>query len=223
MWNDSRINYECKKIFIKEGYKVEDIEMFEVLYEDCYETPWVMCRHKDAWYQAELMKFYISLIPVNVRQFNRHFIALPADDRGGPDTYNDYDSILFKGQANFHSIVANSAKSMGKYTGEGRPVWDTAWWRDAVDTNATALMNPTSLISMEECFGQTTVLAIMFFQGHGIGQDRTPEVRKIEPLLWKYRVRYGLLFLVSWSRFCVERLLEDSPVGLPDQLPDIEA
>jgi hypothetical protein len=45
-----------------------------------------MCCHKDAWYQANLMKFYIGLIPVNVRQFDRHFIALPADDKGGPDT-----------------------------------------------------------------------------------------------------------------------------------------
>jgi len=34
MWNDSKINYVCKKIFTKEGYKVEDIEMFEVEYED---------------------------------------------------------------------------------------------------------------------------------------------------------------------------------------------
>lgn len=34
MWNDSKINYECKKIFTKESYKVEDIEMFEVKYED---------------------------------------------------------------------------------------------------------------------------------------------------------------------------------------------
>ena len=34
MWNDSKINYACKKIFTKEGYKVEDIEMFEVEYED---------------------------------------------------------------------------------------------------------------------------------------------------------------------------------------------
>jgi len=34
MWNNSKINYACKKIFTKEGYKVEDIEMFEIEYED---------------------------------------------------------------------------------------------------------------------------------------------------------------------------------------------
>ena len=34
MWNDSKINYACKKIFTKEGYEVEAIEMFEVTYED---------------------------------------------------------------------------------------------------------------------------------------------------------------------------------------------
>jgi hypothetical protein len=181
-----------------------------------------MCRHKDAWYQAELMKFYIGLIPVNVRQFNRHFIALPADDKGGPDTYNDYDSIVFKGQASLHNIIANSAKSMGKYTGEGWPVWDTEWWARAIDANATALMNPTSLISREECFGQATVLAISFFQNAGIDRDRIPDVNKIWPFLWEYQTRYGLLFMVQQWTFCIGRLLEDSPVGLPDQLPDIE-
>jgi hypothetical protein len=66
----------------------------------------------------------IGLIPVNVRQFDRHFIALPADDEGGLGTYNDYDSVVFKGQASLHGIIANSAKSMGNFIGKGWPVWD---------------------------------------------------------------------------------------------------
>jgi len=89
----------------------------------CEETPWVMCRHKDAWYQPDLMEFYIGLIPVNMRRFNRHFIALPGDDKGGPATYNDYDTIVFKGQASLHRIIAESAKSMGQYVGGGFPIW----------------------------------------------------------------------------------------------------
>lgn len=89
----------------------------------CYEKPWVMCRHKDAWYQPDLMNFYIGLIPVNMRRFNRHFIALPADDKGGRDTYNDYDTIVWKGQASLHNIIAESARSMGQYVGGGFGIW----------------------------------------------------------------------------------------------------
>jgi len=82
-----------------------------------------MCRHKDAWYQPDLMNFYIGLIPVNLRRFNRHFIALPADDKGGRDIYNDYDTIVWKGQASLHNIIAESARSMGQYVGGGFGIW----------------------------------------------------------------------------------------------------
>ncbi|KAI4635454.1 uncharacterized protein J4E87_000405 [Alternaria ethzedia] len=228
MWNDSKINYACKKIFTKEGYEVEAIEMFEVTYEDCDETPWVMCRHKDAWYQPDLMEFYIGLIPVNMRRFNRHFIALPADDKGGRDAYNDYDTIVWKGQASLHSIIAESAKSLGQYVGGGFPIWSSgtlAWsdqtWADLVEHNATAVMNPTSQISLEEAFAQTMVLAIAEMQDVPLGAF-IPEYKKISVLVTSLWESFMWVLLVSNLLFCHERILEDSPVGLPGQLPDIE-
>ncbi|KAI4646625.1 hypothetical protein J4E93_004846 [Alternaria ventricosa] len=228
MWNDSKINYACKKIFTKEGYKVKDIEMFEVEYQDCYEKPWVMCRHKDAWYQPDLMNFYIGLIPVNMRRFNRHFIALPADDKGGRDTYNDYDTIVWKGQASLHNIIAESARSMGQYVGGGFGIWSSGtlmWsdqtWEDLVENNATAVMNPTSQISLEETFTQTMVLALAELSGIPLASF-IPEYKKISKVVFTLWESFMWVLTANDQVFCQERILEDSPVGLPGQLPDVE-
>lgn len=90
----------------------------------------------------------------------------------------------------------------------------------AVNDNATAVMNPMSQMSLEETFAQTTVLATLKYQGGSV--LNIPGFRKISDMVWEEQIRLGLLFMVQHWTFCVDRLLEDSPVELPHQLPYIE-
>lgn len=82
-------------------------------------------------------------------------------------------------------------------------------------------MNPTSQISLEEAFAQTMVLAIAEMQDVPLGAF-IPEYKKISVLVTSLWESFMWVLLVSNLLFCHERILEDSPVGLPGQLPDIE-
>lgn len=82
-------------------------------------------------------------------------------------------------------------------------------------------MNPTSQVSLEEAFAQTVVLAISVSQGVAWA-DRIPEYNKISVLVFELSQSLLWVLTVNDQAFCQERILEDSPVGLPDQLPNIK-
>jgi len=65
------------------------------------------------------------------------------------------------------------------------------------------------------------VLAIAEVQGVPLGAF-IPEYKKISVLVSNLWESLMWVLTVSDQLFCHERILEDSPVGLPGQLPDIE-
>jgi len=82
-------------------------------------------------------------------------------------------------------------------------------------------MNPTSQISLEEAFAQTMVLAIAEMSGVPLGSF-IPEYKKISVLVFNLWKSFMWVLTVNDRVFCQERILEDSPVGLLGQLPDVE-
>ncbi|KAF2124155.1 hypothetical protein P153DRAFT_390702 [Dothidotthia symphoricarpi CBS 119687] len=222
-WDNGKINYACKKIFTTEDYKLEDIEMFHVTYDDCY-MPWVMCRHKDAQHTMNSTAHAIASIPVGMRQYLRHVVVLPKDDPElGPDFYNDFDSIILKGNTSLHNIIAAIAKSLGTYGAQqGNGYWNTQSWLDAYHKD-TAVLNPTCQINEEENFAQMTVVAIADYQRPGTWEPyRIPEFHKIRNQVQHIRQDLGKHFEVGTGNRCTRRPLEDSPVELPGELPPVE-
>ena len=105
--------------------------------------------------------------------------------------------------------------------GSGTLMWSDQTWSDLVENNATAVMNPTSQISLEEAFAQTMVLALAEFSGIPLGSF-IPEYEKIRKVVFNLWESFMWVLTANDQVFCQERILEDSPVGLPGQLPDIE-
>lgn len=71
----------------------------------------------------------IASIPVGMRQYLRHVVVLPEDNpESGPYFRNNFDSIVIKGKASFHNIIAAIAKSLGKYGAQqGNGYWSTSY------------------------------------------------------------------------------------------------
>jgi hypothetical protein len=72
-----------------------------------------MCRHAAAPWNASHMAAAIGLVPVNMRQYVRHVIALPFD--GGVEAYSQDDSVVVFGDAGLHGVLVEAAKGMGKW------------------------------------------------------------------------------------------------------------
>jgi len=105
--------------------------------------------------------------------------------------------------------------------GSGTLMWSDQTWSDLVENNATAVMNPTSQISLEEAFAQTMVLALAEFSGIPLASF-IPEYEKIRQVVFTLWESFMWVLTANDQVFCQERILEDSPAGLPGQLPDIE-
>ena len=86
-----------------------------------------MCRHKNASQIAESQADAIDKSPATIRHYIRHVAAiLSARTELEEQTYNDFDTIVLKGAASLHSIVAKAAMSMRKYTSlTGMNYWGT--------------------------------------------------------------------------------------------------
>ncbi|KAL3478515.1 hypothetical protein BJX99DRAFT_224260 [Aspergillus californicus] len=74
-----------------------DIEVFDVLYEDC-DQPWVFCRHKDAQLTLDQMIDNFGRLPVRMRNLVRVQLAFPRDDGTLlAYTFSDLGDIVYTG------------------------------------------------------------------------------------------------------------------------------
>jgi hypothetical protein len=84
-----------------------------------------MCRHNNASHTAESIAGAIGYIPVTMRQYVRHVVALPERHAEGEDTaYNDFDTLVLKDGVGVRRIIAEAAISLGRYAS----MTGTAYW-----------------------------------------------------------------------------------------------
>ena len=69
---------DCINTTLKHGFHSEDIELFEVKYEDC-EYKWKMCRHKDSKESQDGLAELFGRVPVRARQWIKWIASLPAE------------------------------------------------------------------------------------------------------------------------------------------------
>ncbi|KAF1354147.1 hypothetical protein EJ07DRAFT_182801 [Lizonia empirigonia] len=83
------------------------------------------------------------------------------------DTYNDFDTILLKGEASLHSVIAEAAIGLGRYASMiGMNYWENEDWLQAYG-NDTAVLNAASQTSQQANFAQLTVVALADHQHPG--------------------------------------------------------
>jgi hypothetical protein len=101
--------------------------LMHITYVQCKFRPWTMCRHKSANRTADSMAHWMSLIPIGMRQYIRHVIALPAARQPNVVlSYNSFESIKIDDRATLHDFVAEAAIGLGRYTmQDGNGYWST--------------------------------------------------------------------------------------------------
>ncbi|KAL3458338.1 hypothetical protein BJX64DRAFT_225320 [Aspergillus heterothallicus] len=139
-----------------------DMEAYYVTYEDA-DTPWVMCRHKDAPLTLEKMIDNFGRLPVRLRNLVRVQLAFPARSEGSLLAYafSDLGDIVFTGDMYpyirfwFHEIGhirdANVNASAGDYSASD--AWQAEYDKDDYICDAYAQNNHA------ENFAQEVVVA----------------------------------------------------------------
>lgn len=74
-WN-GWIPTDCETITQAAGLNPADVSTFSVHYADCCD-PWHLCRHKDSNDTLEVLIESFGQVPVHMRQWVRHVVALP--------------------------------------------------------------------------------------------------------------------------------------------------
>ncbi|KAF2734739.1 hypothetical protein EJ04DRAFT_523440 [Polyplosphaeria fusca] len=174
IWQPSLTNQDCKDWFQKEGFKLEDIETYNATYGDC-EVPWTMCRHKSAPYGMKTTSIIWGRVPVRLRSYIRHVIALPAKINGLPEAINDNDNVVITGNARFSQILAAVGKSVDKYgfpntTGlyHNSFEWLNAYAHDKAVPSAVAAIDQT------ENLAQFIILALYEKRVRGGVEEQIP-------------------------------------------------
>ncbi|KAF2640159.1 hypothetical protein P280DRAFT_28484 [Massarina eburnea CBS 473.64] len=179
---------DCKTKFEQMGFPIENIEMFNVTYEDCDE-PWVMCRHKDIKVQQNDIALRFAFIPVGMRQYIRHIIIVPTSPTSDSDAaYWANDQLIIVGIPSFTSAVGAVARGLAihgfrnpdseKPASMLTPYYETPAWTRAVQVDKTVL-NTKGLSSQEENFKSMVVLAMYDAQKPGSGEAIVPEFAKV--------------------------------------------
>ncbi|KAH0548026.1 hypothetical protein GP486_008232, partial [Trichoglossum hirsutum] len=101
-WGGGWIPKDCKDIVEGNTLKATDVEVFNVHYSDCSE-PWIMCHHKDSPVSKIDMIDLFGRMPVRMRSFVRHLVAMP----GGQSAGSNGDNIQLFGTANVISIFVH--------------------------------------------------------------------------------------------------------------------
>jgi hypothetical protein len=133
------------------------------------------------------------------------------------------DSVVIRGNASLHDVVAASAKGLGKWGMQnGNGYYDTQSWLTA-STSSPAVLNPTAQLNEAENFAQMVVVALAELQNPGCWEGVIPELEKVRCMMERIQEDLGRHFEVREEGMqCVRRPLEDSVVGRAGELPGVE-
>ncbi|KAI5792554.1 hypothetical protein DFH27DRAFT_517103 [Peziza echinospora] len=208
-WSDGYIPQDCKTLAINEKLSPNDIEAFDIFYEDCSSDPWVFCRHKDSPVSQKEMVEIFGRMPVKSRQFVRHIISIPGVISAG----SSGDNIVLRGTGpNLMTVfIHETAHSMDSHavTALPLPFHNTQQWLTAYNTDP-AISDSYARTSQAENFAQTIVISIF---------DRVVPggIPTIQPSFAQIQQQYTtaifwLADLILPGGNCTRRLLNSEPV-----------
>lgn len=156
-WETGFIPQDCKTLAEGGGFSALDVSTFNIYYDDC-EEPWIFCRHKDSPLSEKQMIDFFGSLPVRMRVYNRHIIALPGSRSAG----SNGDNIVMNGDCGLTIFIHENAHSMDSHAydpNQGKPFSHGQIWLDAYNADS-AVPDSYAQSSQQENFAQQTVCAI---------------------------------------------------------------
>jgi len=135
----------------------KEVEAFNVTFDDCCDDAWVLCRHKDANLTRDDLIDLFARIPVRMRSYVRHILAVPAVNVTGYSWGND---IILSGPAVLSTLVHEIGHNLDAraYNVSGR-FSRTPLWLSQVE-NDTAVVNIYGNQDAYENHAEETVVAV---------------------------------------------------------------
>ncbi|KAM3475799.1 hypothetical protein MY5147_003551 [Beauveria neobassiana] len=191
-WDPTHLPRDCKRLAQSAGFSPLDVDAFNIRFDDCKRQPWVFCRHKDAPLSKSNMTELFGRLPVRMRQYIRHMIALPGQRSAG----SAGDNIQMNGDCEITVFIHETGHSLDSHAFDpkhGVPFSSSPVWKDAYDKD-TAVTDDYAQTSQQENFAQETVVAVYNKNvnkgggGGGIGkiQPNAQAIRNAYTTLEKY-------------------------------------
>lgn len=156
-WEAGWIAQDCKTLAEGSGFSTLDITTFNIHYADCPDA-WVFCRHKDSPLSQASMVDTFGRVPVGLRSYIRHMIALPGTESAG----SAGDNVQMNGNLEITVYVHEIAHSVDGHAFDpslGQPFSNGQVWLDNYNQDS-AVPDSYAQSSQQENFAQQTVVAL---------------------------------------------------------------
>ncbi|RYP64117.1 hypothetical protein DL770_009251 [Monosporascus sp. CRB-9-2] len=181
-WGAGWIYESCKSEAQMRGYNPNDIEIFNVFYEDCNE-PWIMCRHRgvSSPTKAEMVERFGKL-PLRTRQYIRHVNVFPDLGNGAAGLFYNYNIMFGNNYMDLYVLIHESSHALdyaARADDIGSPFSGTSVWQDAYRSDSRA---PTSYARTNWVESYAEIGPLGFYEKHVPGgliniQPNTHQIR----------------------------------------------
>lgn len=156
-WGSDYLPADCKNIAKSNGFSPFDVSAFNIHYDDCSE-PWIFCRHKDSPLSKIDMIDIWGRLPVRMRQYIRHIIALPGNKSAG----SGGDNIQMNGPIGITVYVHETGHSLDSHAFDpkyGAPFSNSDVWISNYNQDS-AVTDDYAQTSQQENLAQETVVSL---------------------------------------------------------------
>lgn len=156
-WGSGYLPEDCKNIAKGNKLNPFDVSAFNIHYSDCPDV-WIFCRHKDSPFSKTDMIDIFGRLPVEMRSYIRHIIAVPGPKSAG----SSGDNISMKGNIGITVYVHESAHSLDSHAFDpkyGAPFSNSKVWLDNYNQDS-AVPDDYAQSSQQENLAQQTVIAL---------------------------------------------------------------
>ena len=155
---------DCINTTLEHGFHPEDIEFFEVKYDDC-QHKWKMCRHKNSKESQDGLAELFGRVPVRARQWIKWIASLPAE-HGYPycsaNAYTDAGGILLKGcnGTELEVVIHETSHILDVKAYKTKNIAKSAEWNSTymLDQGVPDRYSQTNMV---EDFAQVSVIAVL--------------------------------------------------------------
>ncbi|KAM3497257.1 hypothetical protein MY10362_009389 [Beauveria mimosiformis] len=144
-WDAAQLPRDCKRLAQSAGFSALSVDAFSIRFDDCKPQPWEM---------TELF----GRLPVRMRQYVRHVIALPGQRSAG----SAGDNIQMNGDCEITVFIHETGHSLDSHAFDpsyGVPFSNGRAWMDAYAKD-TAVTDGYGQTSQQENFAQETVVSV---------------------------------------------------------------
>ncbi|OAA40087.1 hypothetical protein BBO_06145 [Beauveria brongniartii RCEF 3172] len=157
-WDPDHLPRDCKRLAQSAGFSPLDVDAFSIRFDDCKPQPWVFCRHQDSPLSKKEITELFARLPVRMRQYIRHIIALPGQRSAG----SAGDNIQMNGDCEITVFIHETGHSLDSHAFDpkyGVPFSNGRAWMDAYGKD-TAVTDDYGQTSQQENFAQEMVVSV---------------------------------------------------------------